>query len=352
MKRSSEQISTGQRSPSSVPFSLSHRPRAADPTPRHLIALRDFDRREIEALLDAAQDAADGGRAVRTLRDLTVATLFYEPSTRTEMSFELAATRLGARVLRCDVDHSSVRKGESLIDTARTFEGLGADVLVIRHASGGAPVLVSRHVACPVINAGDGMHEHPTQGLLDLLTVRQVKGRIDGLRIAIVGDILHSRVARSAGWGFTRLGAQVVFAGPATLLPAASPVPGVRMTHRFEEALDGADVVMALRMQMERQAGGFVPSLAEYTRGYAVTDASLRRARPDVVIMHPGPANLGVEISAAAAYGPRSMITRQVENGVFVRMAALEWALGVGEFSARGIEPRQRAREDVAQVVS
>lgn len=319
----------------------------------HLLALRDLDRPRIETLLDAAQDAAEGGWAEGTLRGMTVATLFYEPSTRTEMSFELAAKRLGAEVLRCDVDHSSVKKGESLVDTARTFEALGADVLVIRHPCSGAPALVARHVACAVINAGDGMHEHPTQGLLDLLTVRQVKGRIDGLRIAIVGDILHSRVARSAGWGFTRLGAEVVLAGPATLLPAAPPVPGVWMTHRVDEALDGADVVMALRMQTERQVGGFVPSLAEYTRGYAITDTALSRARPEAIVMHPGPANLGVEISASAACGSRSVISRQVENGLYMRMAALEWALGVAESRSRGMtESRQRAHEDVAQVVS
>lgn len=319
---------------------------------RHLLGLRELDRGKIETLLEAAQDAAEGGWAEGGLRGMMVATLFYEPSTRTEMSFELAAKRLGADVLRCDVDHSSVRKGESLVDTARTFESLGADVLVIRHACSGAPALVARHVACAVMNAGDGMHEHPTQGLVDLLTVRQVKGRIDGLRIAIVGDILRSRVARSAGWGFTRLGAQVVFAGPATLLPAASPVPGAVMTHRLDEALEGADVVMALRMQTERQAGGFVPSLAEYTRGFAITDARLDRARPDAIILHPGPAILGVEISASAAYGSRSVISRQVENGVFVRMAALEWALGVAELRSRGVtESRRRAREDVAQVV-
>lgn len=319
----------------------------------HLLALRDLDRPRIETLLDAAQDAAEGGWAEGTLRGMTVATLFYEPSTRTEMSFELAAKRLGAEVLRCDVDHSSVKKGESLVDTARTFEALGADVLVIRHPCSGAPALMARHVACAVINAGDGMHEHPTQGLLDLLTVRQVKGRIDGLRIAIVGDILHSRVARSAGWGFTRLGAEVVLAGPATLLPAAPPVPGVWMTHRLDEALEGADVVMALRMQTERQVGGFVPSLAEYTRGYAITDTALSRARPEAIVMHPGPANLGVEISASAACGSRSVISRQVENGLFMRMAALEWALGVAESRSRGMtESRQRAHEDVAQVVS
>jgi len=319
---------------------------------RHLLALRALDRGHIEALLDAAQHLAEGGWSGPPLRDVTVATLFYEPSTRTEMSFELAARRLGAGVLRCDVGRSSVQKGESLVDTARTFAALGADVLVIRHPSAGAPTLAARHVACAVVNAGDGMHEHPTQGLLDLLTVRQVKGRIAGLRVAIVGDVVHSRVARSAAWGFTALGASVVLAGPATLLPPAPPVPGVAMTPRLEEALEGADVVMALRMQTERQEGGFVPSLAEYARLYGITEAALARARPGAVLMHPGPAHLGVELAAGAAYGRRSVISRQVANGVCVRMAALLWALGVDAIrggAAAGAVAREV--ETVAQAV-
>lgn len=319
---------------------------------RHLLALRDLDRPQIEFMLDTAQHFADGGPADGPLREMVVASLFYEPSTRTEMSFELAAKRLGADVLRCDVDHSSVKKGESLVDTARTFEALGADVLVIRHSCGGAPALAARHVGCSVINAGDGMHEHPTQGLLDLLTIRQIKGRIEGLRVAIVGDVLHSRVARSAAWGLKTLGADVVFAGPATLLPSSSPVPGARMTHRLAEALEGADVAMTLRIQTERQAGGFVPSLAEYTRVYGITDAALEQMNGDAIIMHPGPANLGVEISATVAYGKRSVITRQVENGVFIRMAALMWTLEIVEWRPRtSLEARRpRVRNGLAPV--
>lgn len=312
---------------------------------RHLLGLQHLDRGEVLRLLDAAQRFAGGGGWVLPgLRGFIVATLFYEPSTRTQISFELAARRMGADVARCDVDRSSVRKGESLIDTARTLEALGADVLVIRHHAAGAPSLLARHVACSVVNAGDGMHEHPTQGLLDLLTVRQVKGRIEGLRVAIVGDVVHSRVARSAAWGFTLLGAEVVLAGPATLLPPASPVPGVAMTTSLPEALEGADVVMTLRMQTERQAGGYVPSLAEYTRTYGITEAALAAARPDAILMHPGPANLGVEIGAAAAYGPRSVIARQVENGVAVRMAALAWVLGMPRVAGDGV----RREEDGA----
>lgn len=323
---------------------------------RHLLSLRELDRSEVLRLLDAAQHFAGGGGWVLPgLRGFTVATLFYEPSTRTQLSFELAARRMGAEVARCDVDRSSVRKGESLIDTARTLEALGADVLVIRHPSAGAPQLVARHVGCGVVNAGDGMHEHPTQGLLDLLTVRQVKGRIEGLRVAIIGDIVHSRVARSAAWGFTRLGAAVVLAGPATLMPPAPPVPGVELTTSLNEALRDADVVMALRMQTERQGGaGVISTPAEYTRLYGISDAVLARARPDVIVMHPGPANIGIEISAATAYGPRSVIGRQVENGVAVRMAALAWVLDVPRQAGDRVErevaaarPRERTVAEV-----
>jgi len=292
---------------------------------RHLLTLRDLAAEEITSLLDEAQAVADGD--IPALNGAVVATLFYEPSTRTEMSFEQAARRAGAEVLHCDVEHSSVRKGESLVDTVRTFAALGTDVLVLRHPASGAPALAARHVRCAVVNAGDGMHEHPTQGLLDLLTVRQVKGRIAGLRVAIIGDVVHSRVARSAAWGFSRLGASVVLAGPATLLPVAAPVPGVEMTVSLETALSGADVVLALRLQRERQAAGDIPTSTEYTRLYGVSDPVLRRAKPDVVVLHPGPANVGVEITAEVAYGPRSAIIRQVENGVYVRMAVLRWAL-------------------------
>ncbi|HXF82401.1 MAG TPA: aspartate carbamoyltransferase catalytic subunit [bacterium] len=293
-----------------------------------LLSVRELDRPVIDQILGAAQRYADGAPIPQSLRGRAVATLFYEPSTRTEMSFELAARRLGAEVLRCDVDHSSVRKGESLVDTVRTFEALGADVLVVRHPSAGAPALAARSVRAAVINAGDGAHEHPTQGLIDLLTVRQVTGRLEGLRVAIVGDIAHSRVARSAAWGFTKYGARVVLAGPPTLLPPAPPAPGVEMTDVLDEALRGADVVMALRMQLERQAGGAVPSLAEYARCFGITAAVLEAACPGAILMHPGPTNLGVEVDLAAACGPRSVITRQVRNGVFVRIAVLEWAGG------------------------
>jgi aspartate carbamoyltransferase catalytic subunit len=315
---------------------------------RHLLALQHLDAAEITRLLDLAQSLLAGPPRSEALRDHTIATLFYEPSTRTEISFELASTRLGATVVRCDVARSSVQKGESLVDTVQTFEALGAQAIVIRHSSAGAPHLASRWVRCAVINAGDGMHEHPTQGLLDLLTVRQHRGRIAGLNVAIVGDVLHSRVARSAMWGFTALGAHVTLVGPPTLLPVwptaddrVPRAPQVAMTSSLAEALAHADVVMALRMQRERQQHGYVPSLAEYTRQYAITPSALATARPDVLLLHPGPMNLGVEVSANAAYGPQSGIRAQVTNGVAVRMAVLLWTLG-----GAGTHDRGTARRD------
>ncbi len=304
---------------------------------RHLLGLRDLSVTQIQHLLDLAQSYADGERPAGILAGRTLMTLFYEPSTRTEISFELAAKRAGAEVVRCDVDRSSVKKGESFVDTVQTLEALGADAIVIRHPMAGAPTLASQLVRCAVINAGDGMHEHPTQGLLDLLTVSQRRERIAGLKVALVGDVLHSRVARSALWGFTKLGASLTLVGPPTLLPpllpsSLFPLPSqVTMTSSLEEGLQDADVVMALRMQLERQQHGYVPSLAEYARYYAVTARTLAYARPDALLLHPGPMNLGVEITADAAYGPRSVIQTQVANGVAVRLAVLLWALDIDE---------------------
>jgi aspartate carbamoyltransferase catalytic subunit len=294
---------------------------------RHLLSLRELPAAEIVGLLEAAQGFADGEGWRVSLRGAAVAMLFYEPSTRTELSFELAAKRLGTAVMRCDVDHSSVQKGESLVDTAKTIEALGADAIVIRHPASGAPWLAASHVGCAVVNAGDGMHAHPTQGLVDLLTVRQRLGRIAGLRISIVGDVRHSRVARSAAWGFSKLGARVTFVGPRTLLPADGSGLPAACTTSLEEGLAGADVVMALRMQLERQAGGDVPSLAEFSNCYGLTDAILTRFAPDAIILHPGPINAGIELRDDVGCGPRSVIHQQVKNGVVVRMAALTWAL-------------------------
>ncbi len=294
---------------------------------RHLLALREMSAQEMTALLDLAEACATADRS-DLLNGLSLATLFYEPSTRTEISFELAARRLGAQVVRCDVDRSSVRKGESLADTVRTLESLGVGAIAVRHPAAGAAHLASRHVRCAVINAGDGMHEHPTQGLLDVLTVRRAKGRLSGLRVAIVGDVRHSRVARSAAWGFSTLGASVVAVGPSTLLPLPADGLPMDLTTSVEDGLAGADVVMVLRMQRERQHAGYMPSLAEYTRLWGVNSRVLRAAKADAVVLHPGPTNLGVEVSADAAYGPRSLISTQVAAGVVVRMAVLAWVLG------------------------
>ncbi len=319
---------------------------------RHLLALQQLDATEITRLLDLAQRLLDGPPRSEALRGHTIATLFYEPSTRTEISFELASARLGATTVRCDVARSSVQKGESLVDTVQTLEALGAQAIVVRHPSAGAPHLASRWVRCAIINAGDGMHEHPTQGLLDLLTVRQHRGRIAGLNVAIVGDVLHSRVARSAVWGFTILGAHVTLVGPPTLLPTWPTVgdrfpraPQVTMTSSLAQGLEHADVVMALRMQRERQQHGYVSSLAEYTSRYAITPSVLATARPDVILLHPGPMNLGVEVSAEAAYGPQSGIHPQVTNGVAVRMAVLLWALGDADSPDRGNARRDEPTE-------
>ncbi len=290
---------------------------------KDLLGLRTLTAGQIQALLDLSSAALRSELPPDALRGRVVALVFYEPSTRTRTSFELAARRLGAEVLVCDVPTSSVQKGESLLDTARTLEAMGVDAIVLRHASSGAPHFVARHVRCGVVNAGDGMHEHPTQGLLDLLTIREAKGRIAGLKVAILGDILHSRVARSTAYGLGLLGARVVLCGPPTLLPPSLEIPNVQLTPRIEEALDGADVVMPLRMQLERAAGAFVPSLGEFARLYALTPERLRAARPDALVMHPGPMNLGVEITPEVAYGSQSVILRQVTYGVAVRMAVL-----------------------------
>jgi aspartate carbamoyltransferase catalytic subunit len=266
-------------------------------------------------------------KKVPTLRGKTVVTLFYEASTRTRVGFEVAAKALGADTVSIAAQSSSVTKGESLIDTIRTLQALGADFVVMRHHQAGAPYVVADEVAASVINAGDGWHAHPTQALLDLFTMRERLGHVDGLRVAIVGDILHSRVARSNLWGLTLMGANVVLCGPPTMLPEVSFCDGlpwpVERTYRLDEALDGADVVMVLRMQLERQTGGMFPSLREYVRTYGLTEERLARAKPGALVMHPGPMNEGVEIDPKVARGVQSVIEAQVTNGVAVRMALL-----------------------------
>ncbi len=305
---------------------------------QHVLDLDDFSVDEVQTVLQTAAQMKDvlkrPIKKVPTLRGKTLVTLFYEASTRTRVGFEVAAKALGADTVSVSASPSSVTKGESLIDTIRTLQALGADFVVMRHHQAGAPYVVSQEVAASVINAGDGWHAHPTQALLDLFTIHERLGRIDGLRVAIVGDILHSRVARSNLWGLTLMGANVVLCGPPTLLPEASFCNGlpwpVERTYQFDEALEGADVVMVLRMQLERQTGGMFPSVREYVRTYGLTEERLARARPGALVMHPGPMNEGVEIDPKVARGVQSVIEAQVTNGVAVRMALLYLLSGLG----------------------
>ncbi|MEE9285435.1 MAG: aspartate carbamoyltransferase catalytic subunit [Dehalococcoidia bacterium] len=305
---------------------------------RHVLDLDDFRPGEIEAVMETADAMKEVlGREVPrvpALRGKTVVTLFYESSTRTRTSFELAAKALGADVISIGAGSSSVEKGESLVDTVRTLQAVGSQLLVIRHPSSGAPYLVARQVQLNVINAGDGWHAHPTQGLLDIYTMRSRLGDLRGKRVVIVGDIAHSRVARSNIWGLTALGADIVVCGPPTLLPyglrpgekgADEPpaLPPVTVETDLDRALEGADVVMALRLQLERMSSGLLPSLREYMRLYQVNEERLARARPGALVMHPGPMNEGVEISPALARSAQSVIEEQVTNGVAVRMAVL-----------------------------
>jgi aspartate carbamoyltransferase catalytic subunit len=263
------------------------------------------------------------------LRGTTVVTLFYEASTRTRASFELAAKVLGADVINLTASGSSVEKGESLIDTVRTLRAIGAHLLVVRHPMSGAPYLAASHGDAQVINAGDGWHAHPTQGLLDLYTLRARLGDLRDKRIVIVGDITHSRVARSDIWGLTKLGADIVVCGPPTLLPAElgcgheRGLPAVTVDTDLDRAVCGADAVMTLRLQQERMTGGLLPSLREYSRLYQVNEARMAKAKPGALVLHPGPMNEGVEISAALAHGAQSVIEEQVTNGVAIRMALL-----------------------------
>jgi len=294
---------------------------------KHLLGLEDLSRQEIEKILDAARSFKEVLERpipkVPTLRGKTVANLFFEPSTRTRISFELAEKRLSADTVNFTASGSSVSKGESLKDTARNIEAMQVDMIVVRHQASGAPHFLARSLACSVINAGDGTHEHPTQGLLDIFTIREHKGRVDGLKVVIVGDIAHSRVAASNIWGLTKLGARVVVCGPRTMLPVGIERLGVEPTSELNKALEGADVVNVLRIQLERQKSGLFPSTREYSRCFGLTRDRLSAARDDVLVMHPGPINRGVEISQDVADGPFSVILEQVTNGVAVRMAVL-----------------------------
>jgi aspartate carbamoyltransferase catalytic subunit len=296
-------------------------------TRKDLLGLEDLTREEILEVLDTAESMLEilerPIKKVPTLRGITVANLFFEPSTRTRVSFELAEKRLSADSVNFQSTGSSVSKGETLKDTARNIEAMRVDMVVIRHGSAGAPHFLGRNLQAGVINAGDGAHEHPTQGLLDLFTVRRHLGRVEGLRVALLGDIAHSRVARSNLWGLRKLGASVVVCGPATLLPAEVERLGVEVAPTVEEAVDGADVVNVLRLQLERQTSSLIPSIREYARLFGLTRERLALAKPTALVMHPGPMNRGVEIAHDVADGTRSVILDQVTNGVAVRMAVL-----------------------------
>jgi len=267
-------------------------------------------------------------KKVPTLRGRTVVTLFYEPSTRTRMSFEIAAKRLSADTVNLTVSASSAVKGETLADTAHNLEAMSPDVLIIRHQASGAPHYLARKLKCGVINAGDGLHEHPTQALLDMLTVRELKGTLAGLKVAIIGDIAHSRVARSNIHGFTKMGSEVVVAGPGTMLPPYLETLGAKVVRSLTEAVTGADVIMMLRLQLERMGQMYLSTLREYSTRFGLNLRHLELAKEDVIVMHPGPLNRGVEISPEVADGPWSVILEQVANGVAVRMAVLLLLIG------------------------
>ncbi|RVC60608.1 aspartate carbamoyltransferase catalytic subunit [Mesorhizobium sp. M2A.F.Ca.ET.046.02.1.1] len=295
---------------------------------RHLLGIRDLSPADIELLLDRADQAVaisrQSEKKTSTLRGRTQINLFYEASTRTQSSFELAGKRLGADVMNMSVASSSVKKGETLIDTAMTLNAMRPDILIIRHQSAGAAALLAQKVGCSVVNAGDGAHEHPTQALLDALTIRRAKGPLSKLIVAICGDILHSRVARSNIMLLNALGAQVRVVAPSTLLPSGIDRMGVIVARSMAEGLKDADVVMMLRLQRERMEGAFVPSIREYFRYFGLDAEKLKAAKDDALVMHPGPMNRGVEIASEIADGPQSVIQEQVEMGVAVRMAVME----------------------------
>ena len=295
---------------------------------RHLLGIEGLTFPDVTALLDLSEEAVSVSRQVEkkraTLRGRTQVNLFFEASTRTQSSFELAGKRLGADVMNMSVATSSLKKGETLIDTAITLNAMRPDIIVVRHHHAGAVHLLARKVDCSVVNAGDGAHEHPTQALLDALTIRRNKGRIEGLVVAICGDILHSRVARSNIILLSLLGARVRVIAPSTLLPAGIETMGVEVYRDMRKGLRDADIVMCLRLQRERMHGGFVPSMKEYFQFYGLDETKLALAKPDALVMHPGPMNRGVEISSTVADGAQSLIREQVEMGVAVRMAVLE----------------------------
>ncbi len=301
---------------------------------RHLLGLEGLLKEEIDLILDTAETFKEilerPIKKVPTLRGVTVVNLFYEPSTRTRISFELAEKRLSADLVNFSASTSSVKKGETLKDTVKNIEAMRIDMVVIRHQSSGTPYFLTQCLTSSIINAGDGAHEHPTQGLLDLFTLREKYKKLEGLRVVIVGDIKHSRVARSNIWGLKTMGVSVAVCGPTTLMPYEIEKMGVDVYSNLDQALEGADVVNVLRIQLERQKGGLLPSLREYSNEFGINAERLKRLNPNFTIMHPGPINRGVEITPEVADGPYSVILNQVTNGVAIRMAVL-YLLSGGE---------------------
>jgi aspartate carbamoyltransferase catalytic subunit len=294
---------------------------------RHLLGLDGLSAEDLNRILDTAAGMKEISRRkikkVPTLRGKTVVNLFFEPSTRTRTSFEIAAKRLSADTVNFTASASSTIKGETLVDTAQNIEAMAPDVVVVRHSYSGSSMMLADRLRCSVVNAGDGCHQHPSQGLLDIFTVREMKGDLSGLKVVIAGDITHSRVARSDICGFSTLGADVTVAGPPTMIPPGIEHMGAQVAGSFDEAVEGADVIIMLRIQLERKSGSLIPTLREYARFFGLTQGRLDKASDDAIVMHPGPINRGVEISSEIADGNRSVILQQVENGVAVRMAIL-----------------------------
>jgi len=305
---------------------------------KHILGIDHLSREDIVRILDTAEGFKEINsreiKKVPTLRGKTIINLFFEASTRTRTSFEIAGKRLSADTVNISASSSSVVKGETLEDTARNLEAMAPDIIVMRHAASGAPHYLAERVKCSIINAGDGAHEHPSQALLDLFTMKQHKGRIEGLTVAIVGDVSHSRVVRSNLYALNKMGAKVRLAGPGTMIPPGIEKLGCEVFTNINDAIRDADVVMMLRIQLERQGKTLLPTLREYSRFYGLNPANLQLAKPDALVMHPGPMNRGVEISTSVADGPRSVILDQVENGVAVRMALLYLVAG-------GEEPKE-----------
>lgn len=302
---------------------------------RHLLDLQGLSRQEIEVILETAKSfrevSAREVKKVPALRGKTIVSLFFEPSTRTRASFELAAKRLSADTINIAASSSSLKKGETIVDTARNIEAMNVDLIIVRHGSAGVPHALAKHCKASIVNAGDGCRSHPTQGLLDMFTIKEKLGKIEGLKVGIVGDILHSRVARSNIFGLTKMGAEVTLCGPSTLMPIGIEKLGVTVTHRLDDVIESCDVLMLLRLQQERQQDKFLPSIREYAKHFGVNKDKLSKAKKNVLIMHPGPTNRGIELSAEVADGEYSVILDQVTNGVAIRMAVLYLLLGAKE---------------------